>query len=307
MKALYYDGGLKLVEDYQVPVIGEDESLIKVLMASICNTDREILRGYRPDFKGILGHEFVGQVVESKDPSLVGKRIVGEINENCGTCLYCKSGRPSHCDNRRVLGISGKDGVFAEYTKLKNHLIHPVPDRVPTDLAIFTEPLAAALEILEEVHFKPSTKVGILGDGRLAYMIGQVVGLTGADLTIIGKHDDKLDLFKGFAKLTKDLDDTYEIVIDATGSPTGILNAQKIVRKKGTIVIKTTYAGDVSLNMSDFVVNEITIKGSRCGPFRPALKLLQEGLIKFPQIDLYQLSDFENAFGSRSFKSGFKF
>ena len=213
MKALYYDGGLYYVEDYNKPKIGPGESLIEILISAICNTDREILKGYRPDFKGILGHEFVGRVLESEDKDLIGKRVVGEINENCGHCLYCRTARLSHCENRKVLGISGKDGSFAQYMTLKNQFIHVVPDEIPTEMAVFTEPLAAALEILEEVHIRPSSKIGLIGDGRLAYMIGQVLALTGADLTVIGRHEDKLNLFKDFAKVTKDSQETYEIEI----------------------------------------------------------------------------------------------
>ncbi|NLK42862.1 MAG: alcohol dehydrogenase catalytic domain-containing protein [Tissierellia bacterium] len=307
MKALYYDNGLKYMEDYPKPSPGPGESLVQIIISAICNTDKEILKGYRPDFKGILGHEFVGKVVETDKASLLGKRVVGEINENCGHCLYCKTGRPSHCENRRVIGISGKDGTFSDFITIKNEFLHIVPEEVSSEVAIFTEPLAAALEILEQVHIKPSTKVAIIGDGRLAYMIGEVVALTGADLTIIGKHDEKLKLFKAFAKVTSNNEDTYEIVIDASGSPSGLLTAQKIVRKKGTIVIKTTYAGKIEIDMSDFVVNEVTIKGSRCGPFEPALQLLKLGLIHFPPIDLYELKDYEKAFQSKGFKVGFRF
>lgn len=307
MKALYYDKGLRYLEDYPKPSPKAGESLVKITISAICNTDKEILKGYRPDFKGILGHEFVGLVVESDEPSLIGRRVVGEINENCGHCIYCKTGRPTHCENRRVLGISGKNGTFAEYITMRNELLHIVPEDLPSEVAVFTEPLAAALEILEQVHIKPSTKVSIVGDGRLAYMIGQAVSLTGADLTIIGKQEEKLSLFKPFAKVTTKLDDTYEVVIDASGSPTGLLTAQKIVRKKGIIVIKSTYAGEIQIDMSDFVVNEVTIKGSRCGPFKPALQLLKLGLINFPPIELYELEDYEKAFSSRGFKVGFKF
>lgn len=306
MKALYYDKGLQYVEDYPKPSIGVEESLVEIIVSSICNTDKEILKGYRPDFKGILGHEFVGRVVESDNPDLIGKRVVGEINENCGECIYCTTGRPTHCSFRKVLGISGKDGCFAEYVVIKNHLLHIVPEDLPSEIAIFTEPLAAALEIKEQVHIKPSTSIGIIGDGRLAYMIAQVMYLTGANLTIIGKHEDKLKLFNDYGKVTTKPDEGYEVVIDATGSPSGILTAQKIVRSKGIIIIKTTYAGKIEINMSDFVVNEITIKGSRCGPFEPALKLLKSGLIKFPQIDLYELEDYESAFESKAFKVGFR-
>ncbi len=306
MKALYYDGTLKYTEDYKKPMIGPKESLVKVLISSICNTDKEILSGYRPDFKGILGHEFVGEVVESNEISLIGERVVCEINENCGECIYCKTGRPSHCTARKVMGISGKDGCFAEYLVVRTDLLHLVPQEVPSEVAVFTEPLAAALEILEQVHIQPSTSVAVIGDGRLAFMIAQVVSLTGANLTIVGRHEDKLAMFAPFAKVTTNTEETFEVVIDAAGSPSGLLSAQKLVRKKGTIIIKSTYAGNIDINMSDFVVNEITIKGSRCGPFAPALKLLQGRLIRFPDIELYDLRDYEKAFQSRSFKAGFQ-
>lgn len=307
MKALYYDGKLNYVEDYDQPKLGENESLIKVLISGICNTDKEILKGYRPDFKGVLGHEFVGEVLESNDQSLIGKRVVGEINENCGQCLYCSTGRPTHCQNRKVLGMSGNHGSFAEYFKMRTDLLHVVPDELPSEVAVFTEPLAAANEILDQVHVKPSTKVAVLGDGRLSFMISQVVSLTGADLTVIGRHEGKLKNFAPFAKTTKETEETFEIVIDATGSPTGLVDAKKLVRKKGTIVIKSTYAGKIDINMSDFVVDEISIIGSRCGPFQPALKLLKRNLIKLPDIELYELKDYEKAFNSPAFKAGFKF
>ena len=307
MKALYYDGGLSYIEDYPRPIIGLRESLVKIIISAICNTDKEILKGYRPDFKGILGHEFVGQVIESDDSSLIGKRVVGEINENCGQCLYCRTCRPTHCENRKVVGISGKDGSFAEFLVMKNFLLHLVADGIPSEVAIFTEPLAAAIEIMDQVHIRPSDNIAIIGDGRLAFMISQVIHLTGADLTIIGRHEDKLELFKPFGKVTRELNNTFEMVIDASGSPSGLLTAQRIVRKRGTIIIKSTYAQKINIDMSDFVVNEVTIKGSRCGPFSPALELLKKGLIQFPPIDLYELKDYEKAFNSRAFKAGFKF
>lgn len=306
MKALFYDGGLKYLDNYPIPSINSDESLVEIIISAICNTDKEILKGYRPDFKGILGHEFVARVIESNKPELIGKHVVGEINENCGECIYCRTNRPTHCKSRKVLGISGKDGSFAEYLKIRTDLLHVIPEEVSPEIAIFTEPLAAALEIMEQVHIRPSTKIAIIGDGRLAFMIGQVIALTGADLTIIGKHEEKLGMFSSFAKVTTELNDTYEVVIDASGSPSGLLTAQEIVRKKGTIILKTTYAGKIQIDMSDFVVNEITIKGSRCGPFEPALQLLKLDLIEFPPIDLYDLKDYEKAFESKAFKSGFR-
>ena len=244
--------------------IGPNESLVKILISSICNTDKEVLKGYRLILRE-SGHEFVGEVVQSNDKTLLAS-VVGEINENCGECLYCKTLRPSHCDNRKVVGMNNHDGAFAEYMKMRTDLLHLVPDEVATEVAVFTEPLAAALEILDQVHIQPSTNVAILGDGRLSFMIGQVVSLTGADFTVIGRHEDKLKAFEPFAKTSKKTDQTFEIVIDATGSPTGLEDARKLVRKKGTIVIKSTYAGSIDINMSDFVVNEITLGGSRCGP-----------------------------------------
>lgn len=308
MKALYFDGGKPVfLENYEKPVITPGHSLIKVLMAAICNTDREVIKGYRPDFRGVLGHEFVGVVEDSDDKTLIGKRVVGELNEGCGDCIYCNSGREKHCVSRKVIGMEGLDGTFAEYFVLANHLIHEVPDSLPTEKAIYTEPLAAALEIMEQVHISPKDNVAIIGDGRLSLMIAQVVSLYGVDLTIIGKHEEKLKLFEKLGKIKHQEGDTYEVVIEATGSPSGIELAKQIVRKRGTIVLKSTYAGTTTLDLSYFVVNEISIVGSRCGPFEPALKLLDRGLVTLPEIETWELCDYEKAFASRAFKTGFKF
>ena len=308
MKALYFDGEKPVyLESYEKPVGTPGHSLIKVLMSAICNTDREVIRGYRPDFRGVLGHEFVGIVEDSDDKSLIGKRVVGELNEGCGTCIYCKTGREKHCVTRKVIGMEGLDGTFAEYFVLADHLIHEVPDSLPTEKAIYTEPLAAALEIMAQVHLSPEENVAIIGDGRLAFMIAQVVSLYGVDLTIIGKHEEKLKLFEQLGKIKYNEGDTFEVVIDATGSPSGIELARKIVRKRGKIVLKSTYAGTTNIDLSYFVVNEISIIGSRCGPFEPALNLLDRGLVKLPEIETWNLSDYEKAFSSRAFKTGFKF
>ena len=308
MKALYFDGTKAVYkEDYKKPQATPGHSLIKVIYSAVCNTDREVIKGYRPDFRGVLGHEFVGVVEQSDDPQLVGKRVVGELNEGCGDCIYCNTGREKHCLSRKVIGMDGLDGTFAEYFVLANHLIHPVPDNLPSEVAVYTEPLAAALEIPNMLHIQPSTNVAVIGDGRLALMIAQAVALTGADLTVIGKSADKLKHFESFAKINHKDGDTYEIVIDATGHPSGIETAKNIVRKQGTIVVKSTYAGTINIDLSYFVVNEITIKGSRCGPFEPALKLLSRGLVKLPEIELWELKDYEKAFASNAFKVGFKF
>lgn len=319
MKALYFDGEKAVYrEDMPMPVCGEGQSLIRIMLADICSTDREILKGYRPDFRGIMGHEFVGEVVESPDASLVGKVVVGEINEGCGKCIYCRTGREKHCLSRRTPGMS-KDGCFAEYMTLATHLIHVLPEGLAPEQAVFTEPLAAALEITKQVHIDPALNAAVIGDGRLAFMIAQVLALTGIDLTVIGKHPEKLKLFDPFAKTallsdyceddgyrTLTAEECFEYVAEASGNESGIHLAMHIVRKMGTIILKSTYAGSAHLDMSLIPVNEITVVGSRCGPFEPALKLLKEGKVKFPDVELYNLKDYQKAFSSRAFKSGFK-
>ena len=309
MKGIYFNGTDAVYrEDLPIPVRGEKESLVKILLCAVCNTDKEVRKGYRPDFRGVLGHEFVGEVVESSDESLVGKRVVGELNAACGACIYCKTGRPSHCNERRVLGMKNKDGAFAEYMTIDTNLLHVVPEELPTEIAIFTEPLAAAFEILTQVHVSPSKNAAVLGDGRLALFVAQVLAQTGIDLTVIGKHEEKLELFKSFAKVTtKGEPEGYEYVAECTGSPSGLQKALELVRKKGTIMLKSTYAGTTDVDMSMVVVNEITIVGSRCGPFEPALKMLKEGKITLPNIEIYECKDFEKAFESRAFKAGISF
>ena len=320
MKALYFDGEKTVYrEDLPIPVCGPGQSLIRILYANICSTDREIRRGYRPDFKGVMGHEFVGEVIESPDPELIGKTVVGELNEGCGECVYCRTGREKHCLSRKVIGLS-KDGCFAEYMTLATRLIHPVPEGLAPEQAIFTEPLAAALEITKQVHIDPSLNAAVIGDGRLAYMAAQVLALTGISLTVIGKHPEKLSLFEPFARtaLLSDFysggklraltaEECFEYVTDASGNESGIRLALHIVRKMGTIILKSTYAGTAELDMSQIPVGEITVVGSRCGPFEPALKLLKEGKVRFPEVEFYDLRDFEKAFASKAFKAGFSF
>ncbi|MBT9775458.1 alcohol dehydrogenase catalytic domain-containing protein [Clostridium sp. MCC353] len=307
MKALCYDGTQAVyTEDREIPKPGDTESLVRILVSGVCNTDKEILKGYRPDFRGVMGHEFIGIVEESKDPFWVGKRVAGEINAGCQNCLYCKTGREKHCESRRTLGMSGgKDGCFAEYMTIENHLLHEVPESLPTEVAVFTEPLAAALEILSQVHIKPESKTALIGDGRLAFMIAQVLALTGTDLTVIGKHEEKLELFKEYGKTVTKTEETFDNVVDATGSASGIELALKIVRRQGVIILKSTYSGLANVDMTSLVVNEITLVGSRCGPFEPALKLLASGRVKLPDVKLYDLKDFGEAFSSPEFKAGF--
>ena len=189
----------------------------------------------------------------------------------------------------------GKDGCFAEYMTIENHLLHEVPESLTTEVAVFTEPLAAALEILSQVHIKPESKTALIGDGRLAFMIAQVLALTGTDLTVIGKHEEKLELFKEYGKTVTKTDESFDNVVDATGSASGIELALKIVRRQGVIILKSTYSGLANVDMTSLVVNEITLVGSRCGPFEPALKLLASGRVKY----------FGDSFSSPEFKAGF--
>lgn len=318
MKAIYYDGNNYTYRtDYPKPVRSAGHSLIKVLAAALCNTDREILKGYRPSFRGIMGHEFVGVVEESDKKELIGKRVVGELNEGCGHCIYCRTGREKHCPERKVIGMEGMDGCFGEYMVLADHLLHVIPDALDTKTALFTESLAAALEISAMLHVNPEKNICILGDGRLALMIAQVLRLSGADLTIAGKHEDKLELFESCGRTCmvqevlraaeENPEQTYEIVVDATGSPAGLAMASKLVRRRGTIVLKSTYASKTEVHMSYFVVNEIMIMGSRCGPFEPALSLLEKGLIQLPPITFYDISQFEELLQAKVFKGGISF
>lgn len=307
MRGLYFNGeNAEYREDLPMPECTEGKSLLRILMAAVCSTDKEILKGYRPDFKGVLGHEFVGIVEQSDNKEFIGKRVVGEINEVCGECLYCKTGRSHHCANRTTPGLS-RDGCFAEYMTIKTENLHPLPDELPTDVAIFTEPLAAAFEILEQIEVSPGTPVGILGDGRLALCIANVMHLAKADVTVIGRHEEKLKLFEHIAKTTTKAEpESFEILVEATGSKHGIVTALELVRKAGIIVLKSTYADMADLNLSLVPVNEITIVGSRCGPFEPAIKALCDGSITLPEIEKYDLKDYEKAFESKAFKAGFE-
>ncbi len=307
MKGLYFDGkSLQYRTDLKKPRAAVGQSVIKVTHAAICNTDKEILKGYKPDFRGVLGHEFVGVVTDSLRPELIGKTVVGELNEGCGDCIYCLSGREKHCEKRKVIGIHQKWGCFAEYLQIADHLLHEVPSGLAPETAVYTESLAAALEIPNSVHLPSNKALALLGDGKLAYMIVQVLALMGIDVTVFGKTEQKLAAFKRFAKTTTEKVGQFETVIDATGSPSGIDLAQQLVRKRGNIIVKSTYAENVTLDLSYFVINEIRLTGTRCGPFEPALNLLARNLIDLQPIDFYDLSEYNKAFASRRFKAGFK-
>ncbi|WP_066425261.1 alcohol dehydrogenase catalytic domain-containing protein [Anabaena sp. 4-3] len=277
MKGLWLENKqLQLRTDIQIPEPPPGEALVRVLRAGICNTDLELLRGYYP-YTGVLGHEFVG-VVEQGAEHLVNKRVVGEINAACGYCRFCRRGEPTHCENRTVLGIVNRHGAFAEYLCLPIENLHPVPENVPTDIATFTEPLAAALEIQQQIKICADDRVLVVGDGKLGQLVAQTLALTGCELLVIGRHRDKLanlearGIKTGLVDAVKDR--SFDISVECTGNPEGFAIARRGLRPRGTLILKSTYAGNLSLDASALVVDEITLLGSRCGPFPAALELL---------------------------------
>ncbi len=282
MEGLYFDGELRLRDDLPMPSPAPGEALIKVLAAGICNTDLEIVKGYM-DFSGVLGHEFVGVVVEAETPALLGKRVVGEINCACGGCQQCAEGRPHHCPGRTTLGISGRDGAFAEYLVLPERNLHVLPDLLPQYVAVFVEPVAACLRVLEQVHVAPGTRLAVLGDGKLGLIMAQVLRLTGCDLQAVGKFPEKLKILNRMGINTLREEEVGEaaldVVVECTGRPKGFDLARRLVRPGGTIVQKSTYVNKIVLDVAGLVVDEVTVVGSRCGPFDPAIRTLARGLL----------------------------
>jgi threonine dehydrogenase-like Zn-dependent dehydrogenase len=254
------------------------EALIKIRKAGICSTDLELVKGYYP-YTGVLGHEFVGQVLEAEDDSWIGQRVVGEINVVCQGCEQCLNGRSTHCENRTVLGIVNRHGTFAEFSQLPIANLHRVPDSVSDEMAVFTEPLAAALEIQQQIQIRPTDRVLLVGAGRLGQLIAQTLALTGCDLRVLARHEHQQSLLKqrGITVIAEeDIQPwRWDVVVEVTGSPGGFALARKAIRPRGTLVMKSTYKGDVSVNFSSLVVDEINIIGSRCGPFAPALRLME--------------------------------
>src|SRR5689334_13109163 len=277
MKALWLENNQISLQDVSKPR-KQNEALIKIRKAGICSTDLELVKGYYP-YTGILGHEFIGEVVEAEAASWIGQRVVGDINVVCNQCEQCLDGRPTHCEQRTVLGIVNRDGTFAEYTTLPITNLHRVPDSIPDEMAVFTEPLAAALEIQEQVQVKPTDRVLLVGAGRLGQLIAQTLELTGCDLRVVARHAHQQDLLKqrGIRVIAEDEIPPWrwDIVVEATGSPSGFSLARRAIRPRGTLVLKSTYKGEMSVNFSSVVVDEINIVGSRCGPFEPALRLME--------------------------------
>ena len=277
MKGLWLENQqLQLRTDLPIPTPPAGEALVRVLRAGICNTDLELLRGYYP-YTGILGHEFVG-IVEQGPKHLLQQRVVGEINATCGECSFCRRGQSNHCENRTVLGIVNRDGAFAEYLSLPIANLHPLPDSISTDAATFTEPVAAALEIQEQVQINPEQRVLVVGDGKLGQLVAQTLALTNCDLLAIGRHQEKLanleqlGIKTGLADAIQEK--TFDLAVECTGNPEGFAMALRALRPRGTLVLKSTYAGKLSLDASALVVDEITLIGSRCGPFAKSIEVL---------------------------------
>ena len=303
MRALVFDGALRVL-DRPEPRPSPGEALIAVRRAGICNTDVEIARGYM-GFQGVLGHEFVGEVLEVHDEAhraWVGRRVAGEINLGCGACARCLAGLSRHCKTRTVLGILGRDGALAERVTLPVANLHAVPEALDDDGAVFIEPVAACFEVLEQLKVEPDARVVVLGDGKLGLMLAQVLRATGCDLTLVGKHPRKLALASATGVNTAHLDDSVpgdaDVVVEATGSPAGLDRALSLVRPRGTLVLKSTFHGAPTVNTARIVIDEVCVLGSRCGPFAPAARALAAGRVDpRPLIDAtYPLGDAVEAF-----------
>lgn len=291
MKAVVFNDkeGLVLKTDYTKPVPQKGEALIKISMAGICNTDAEIIKGYM-GYSGVLGHEFVGIVeeVNDADKSLIGKRVVAEISYGCEKpdCPWCAVKNYRHCPDRHTIGIWRKDGCFAEYITLPTNILFEVPENVPDEQAVFVEPLAAACEITEQLHIEPTHKVVVLGDGKLGLTTALTLNAQNLDVTLVGKHQNKLDIAKAQGVKTMLLDElkvsnNFDVVVEATGSVSGFETSLNLVKPRGVLVLKSTIATGKELNLAPIVINEITVLGSRCGQFGPALRLLKNNRIDF--------------------------
>ena len=318
MKAIVFNDkdGLHLDNNYKKPVPQKGEALIKVTLAGICNTDYEITKGYM-GYNGILGHEFIGTVEEinDEDKSLLGKRVTAEISYGCNNpeCEWCAVKNYRHCPDRHTLGIWKKDGCFAEYVTMPLNVLFEIPENVEDEQAVFVEPLAAACEITEQLHIQPIQRVVVLGDGKLGLTTALTLSAQGLDVTLIGKHQNKLDIAKNQGVKTQLLQDTkieniYDVVVEATGSVSGFETSLSLVKPRGVLVLKSTIATGKELNLAPIVINEITVLGSRCGQFPPALNLLAKHRIDFsPLISArYKADDAIEAFEANKSKETLK-
>jgi len=302
MIAVHIEEGILAVRRKPAPRRPPGYARIKLILAGICNTDIELLRGYY-GFRGTPGHEFVGEVTECDTPRWLGRRVVGEINLACGKCEACAAGLGRHCPNRTTLGIVKHPGVFAEFFTLPEANLHEVPAGVKTEHAVFVEPLAAACEILDQVKIRSGDSVAVLGDGKLGLLAAQVLTIHGADVTVYGRHREKLAIAEAAGarvELSDGAGASYPFVVEATGSATGLRQAVAMTRPRGTIVMKSTVHGEVSLDMAPVIVNEITLVGSRCGRFAPAMKLLRSGRLHLDEMisARFKLADAVPAFAA---------
>lgn len=288
MRALVFSNSLAFAANHPEPPVSEGDTLLKVRQAGICSTDLEIVKGYM-GFRGVLGHEFVGEVAESANKELIGQRVVGEINVVCGRCDLCLAGLSTHCRNRSVLGILQHNGAFAEYVRLPAANLHALPDSIDDDQAIFVEPLAAAFAVLRQIKLDLRRWVTVLGDGRLGLLVAQVLQTAGVPVRVIGKHATKLALCEKWgirSRLVDDIEPRHDqdVVVDCTGSAAGFELALQIVRPRGVVVLKSTVAGTKPMSLAPVVIDEVTIIGSRCGPFREAIAALAQ-----KQVDVVSL------------------
>jgi alcohol dehydrogenase len=282
MRALVFDGELTL-RDIGSPDPLPGEAVIAPHLVGICATDLQITCGYKA-FHGVLGHEWVGTVIACDDADWLGARVVGEINVPCGCCATCLRGDVVHCPQRTAMGIMGRAGALAEQFTLPLANLHRVPAFVSDGAAVFTEPLAAALAICDQMHVRPSDHVAVVGDGKLGLLVAQVLRLTGCDLTVVGRHPERWALLfqqriVAVHQTASDQQRSFDVVVDCTGNPHGLETARKLVRPRGTLVLKSTFAGSTTLDLSSVVVDEVCLVGSRCGPFAAALRLLERGLV----------------------------
>ena len=277
MPAVLFDGCLKLVNDYPVPAPPIDWALIRTLTAGICRTDLEILKGYM-GFRGVLGHEFVGEVQTCDQPDWIGQRVTGETNTACGHCRMCRQGLARHCPARTVLGILNQDGCMAGYCQLPVANLHPIPPDMRTDRAAFIEPLSAACEILAQLNLTGTEKIAVLGDGRLGILCAWALATVSDDVALVGHHPEKLEIARWRNLKTTEAIDAVtgaDLVVEATGKPQGFMDAMAVCRPRGTIVLKSTLASQEDLNLAQVVINEITVVGSRCGLFKDGIAMLQ--------------------------------
>lgn len=300
MKATCFDGkNMRYEENYPEPNTGE--VIVRVNLAGICGTDLEILDGYMT-YDGILGHEFVGTVEKADNSDLIGKRVVGEINAGCGACESCQKGMDRHCPNRTVLGILKRDGAFAEFLSLPEKNLHVIPDNITDEQAVFVEPLAAAFEIKEQVSLQPQWRVAVVGDGRLAQLIIRVLKLTCPNITCFGKHKNKLESLINIGVkikigIEKSDEQSFDLVVEATGSNSGFADTMKLIKPRGTVILKSTIASRENLDLTPTIINEITLIGSRCGLFKPAIDALATGVVSVDSMidSTYPLEKFSEA------------